>query len=88
VLNFRPQVPRPGELQECCGTGMGFNLWRLSMFKDERLRKPWFKTIAGTDGVGTQDLYFWADARKHGYRCAIDNTVLVGHYDVAADMVW
>src|SRR4030042_4534974 len=28
-LNFRPQVPIPGQLVECCGTGMGFNLWRL-----------------------------------------------------------
>ena len=88
VLNFRPQVPRVGELQECCGTGMGFNIWRLSMFKDERLRKPWFKTMASKDGVGTQDLYFWGDARKYGYRCAIDNSVQVGHYDLASDMVW
>ena len=89
ILNFRPQVPRPGELQEVCGTGMGFNLWRLSMFKDEKLRKPWFKTIASSEeGVGTQDLYFWNDARKHGYRCAIDNRVLVGHLDGQTGIVW
>lgn len=88
VLNFRPQVPRPGELQECCGTGMGFNLWRLSMFKDEKLRKPWFRTQADASGVGTQDLYAWADFRKYGYRCAIDNRILVGHYDVANDISW
>lgn len=88
VLNFRPQPPRPGELQECCGTGMGFNLWRLSMFKDPKLRKPWFKTQAGIEGVGTQDLYAWSDFRKHGYRCAIDNRVLVGHYDAASGINW
>lgn len=88
VLNFRPQPPRIGELQEVCGTGMGFNLWRMSMFKDEKLRKPWFKTLAGTDGVGTQDLYFWGDARKHGYRCAVDNSIPVGHYDAQNDMMW
>lgn len=81
VQNFRPQPPVTGHLVECWGTGMGFNLWRLKMFKDERLRRPWFKTIAGAEGVGTQDLYFWADARKYGYRCAIDCDVLVGHYD-------
>ena len=82
-LNFRPQVPRPGELVECCGTSMGFNLWRMSMFKDERLRRPWFKTLNGSEGqgIGTQDLYFWGDARKYGYRCAVDCGVLVGHYD-------
>ncbi len=83
VLNFRPQAPDlNGGLVECCGTGMGFNLWRLSMFKDERLRRPWFKTVAGAEGVGTQDLYFWGDARKYGYRCAIDCSVKVGHYDL------
>lgn len=89
VLNFRPQPPDPnGGLVECCGTGMGFNLWRLPMFKDERLRRPWFKTLAGAEGVGTQDLYFWGDARKYGYRCAIDCSVKVGHYDMAADICW
>jgi len=78
VLNFRPMPPDPnGGLMECCGTGMGFNLWRLAMFKDERLRKPWFETKDGC----TQDLYFWSDARKHGYRCAIDCSVKVGHLD-------
>ena len=88
VINFRPQVPKAGELIECCGTGMGFNLWRLSMFKDEKLRKPWFKTVAGSEGVGTQDLYAWGDFRKYGYRCAVDCGVLVGHYDQANDRVW
>lgn len=94
VLNFRPQLPDPnGGLVECCGTGMGFNVFRLDMFKDEKLRKPWFKTNT-ENGVGTQDLYFWADARKHGYRCAIDCSVKVGHYDLEGkrggipDMVW
>jgi len=93
VLNFRPQVPQHETLQECCGTGMGFNLWRLSMFKDARLRKPWFKTIAGKEGCGTQDLHFWSDARKYGYRCAIDTRIRVGHYDLEGrfgppDFVW
>lgn len=92
-LNFRPQVPLPHRVQECCGTGMGFNLWRLSMFKDPRLRRPWFKTLAGSEGVGTQDLYAWGDFRKYGYRCAIDTDVLVGHHDFDGkfgppDTVW
>ena len=82
VINFRPQLPDPnGGLVECCGTGMGFNMWRLAMFKDPKLRKPWFKTQT-KDGCATQDLYFWADARKHGYRCAVDCSVKVGHYDL------
>lgn len=93
VMNFRPQLPdTAGGLVECCGTGMGFNLWRLSMFKDPKLRRPWFKTEKH-EGMATQDLYFWMDARKHGYRCAIDCSVKVGHYDLRgdfgpSDMMW
>lgn len=88
VVNFRPQPPDPnGGLVECCGTGMGFNLWRLSLFKDEKLRRPWFKTqVHG--GVSTQDLYAWGDFRKYGYRCAIDCSVKVGHYDHQNDIMW
>lgn len=88
VMNFRPQPPVAGQLVECCGTGMGFNLWRLAMFKDERIERPWFKTVAGREGVGTQDLQFWAKARKFGYRCAVDCSVLVGHLDPQTDTVW
>ena len=89
ALNFRPQPPDPnGGLVECNGTGMGFNLWRLQMFKDPKLRKPWFKTLAGAEGVGTQDLYAWSDLKKHGYRCAIDCSVKVGHYDSSTDICW
>lgn len=88
ILNFRPQLPDPnGGLVECCGTGMGFNLWRMKMFKDKKLRRPWFVTQK-KDGVATQDLYAWSDFRKHGYRCAIDCSVKVGHYSAETDIVW
>jgi hypothetical protein len=85
IVNYRPQAPDVnGGLVECYGTGMGFNLWRLGMFKDARIKKPWFRTLNGKDGlgVGTQDLTFWSEARKYGYRCAIDCSVKVGHYDL------
>jgi hypothetical protein len=96
MVNYRPQPPDPkGGLVECYGTGMGFNLWRLSMFRDTRLKKPWFETYTGKDGkgVGTQDLTFWTEARKYGYRCGIDCSVKVGHYDYkgefgSPDMMW
>jgi hypothetical protein len=88
ILNFRPQLPDPnGGLVECCGTGMGFNLWRLSMFKNKKLRKPWFKTQK-EGGTATQDLYAWSDFRKHGIRCAIACDVKVGHYDSETDTVY
>ena len=89
IQNFRPQPPvlpdqwaTQGPLKECWGTGMGFNLWRISMFRDKNIKRPLFRTIAGANGVGTQDLSFWAEARKHGYRCAVACDVPVGHYDL------
>lgn len=90
VVNFRPQVPDPqGGLVECCGTGMGFNLFRIKMFKDDRLARPWFRTHGGLgEGVGTQDLTFWGDARKYGYRCAVDCSVKVGHFDAQTGIMW
>lgn len=89
-VNFKPQKPRlDGGIQECNGTGMGFTLYRMEMFKDKRLRRPWFKSAASTaEGVFTQDLYFALDARKHGHRFCVDTSVRVGHMDVASDIVW
>lgn len=85
VINFRPQPPDVnGGLIECCGIGMGMALFRLSMFKDTRLRRPWFVTQT-VNGVSTQDLYYWSDARKYGYRCAVDCSVKCGHYDYKGD---
>lgn len=86
-LNYRPQIPRENTLQECCGIGQGFALFRLQMFKDQRLQRPWFRTLASKDGVGTQDLALWSDARKFGHRCAVDTRVKVGHMD-STGFVW
>ena len=92
VVNYRPQMPVPGELVECYGTGMGFNLWRMDMFreivKNEKFPKPMFETKMGPGGIGTQDLAFWAEARKWGFRCAIDCDVLVGHFDASTGIAW
>ena len=89
VMNFRPIPPVPGEFVECCGIANGFSLFRLDMFKDERLRRPWFKTTCSlTEGCYSQDLYFFSDARKYGYRCGIDCSVLCGHIDMQTGFVW
>jgi len=88
IVNYRPVPPRlDGELLETYGLGMGFCIFRLSMFKDEKIPRPWFKTLNGKDGkgIGTQDLTFWTAARKAGYRCAVDGTVACGHYDLRGD---
>lgn len=92
-INFIPQKPLADTVQPAHGLGMGFNLFKIEMFKDERLPRPWFKTLqefspgAGTK-VYTQDLYFYEQAGKLGYKFACDTRVKVGHYDAASDVVW
>lgn len=86
LMNFRPQRPVNGELVECCGVGMGFALWRLSMFRDSRLPRPLFKTEQFPQM--SQDLAFWANARPLGYRCAVSCDVKIGHLDSATGIVW
>jgi hypothetical protein len=90
--NFIPQVPRAGEVQHCNGLGMGFNLFKLDIFKNPNIEKPWFKTVqevvSGGARAYTQDLFFFEKAAKEGYKFACDNRVKVGHYDYSTDTVW
>lgn len=91
--NFTPQIPLKDTIQPANGLGMGFNLFKMSIFRDKRLRRPWFKTEQSyIHGQGvkmyTQDLYFFEDAAKYGYRFACDTRVKVGHYDINSDIVW
>ena len=90
--NFIPQLPLLDSIHECNGLGMGFNLFRMKIFKDERLSKPWFKTEQSYfPGQGsrtyTQDLYFYEKASAY-YRFACDTRVKVGHFDAEHDIVW
>jgi hypothetical protein len=90
--NFIPQMPIPETVMPANGLGMGFNLWRLDLFKDKNLRQPWFKTLQEVNQNGasayTQDLYFFEDAGKNGYKFACDTRVKVGHYDLQNDITW
>jgi len=95
VQNFRPQTPIPGQVVECYGTGMGFALWRMSMFREldaKKIPRPWFKTLGkepDDQGVGTQDLYFHGRiGRPNGFRCAVDCDCLVGHFDSKTGLNW
>lgn len=92
-FNFIPQVPKPETVMPANGLGMGFNLFKMDIFRDERIPKPWFVTAQDyTPGQGvklyTQDLYFFENAAKAGYKFACDTRVKVGHLDPAADIVW
>jgi len=90
--NFIPQKPIPQTVMECNGLGMGFNLFKLDIFKNKELPKPWFKTVQEVTTGGakayTQDLYFYENAAKCGYKFACDTRILVGHYDIGTDIIW
>jgi hypothetical protein len=92
MVNFRPQAPKPGEVVECYGLGMGFALYRMGMFRElqeKKVPRPWFKTFSGQGGGATQDLYFWQHvARANGFRCAVACDVPVGHLDMTTGFVW
>jgi hypothetical protein len=90
-LNFVPQQPILETLQRCNGLGMGFTLFRMSLFK--KMPKPWFVTKQSYDpGKGvqcyTQDLYFFEQLARVGGKVACDTRVKVGHLDVEMDQVW
>lgn len=92
-LNFIPQMPIPETIQECNGLGMGFNLFKMDLFRDPRIPKPWFRTLqeyspsVGARGY-TQDLYFYENIHKLGYKVACDTRIKVGHFDLENDIVW
>ena len=101
-LNFIPQIPKPDSVVRCNGLGMGFTLFRVSMLKEmwekaEKDPKSGAKLLFWTRqeykaGVGaacyTQDLYFFENANKAGYKMACDTRCKVGHYDIVADETW
>lgn len=89
--DYKPQKPKIGELQPANGLGMGFNLFKLDMFRN--IPKPWFKTVEEKDEYGnttqmTQDLHFYKKAGELGYKFACDNKILVGHYESKTDIIY
>lgn len=89
--DFKPVVPVANSVQQANALGMGFNLFKLDMFK--KIPKPWFKTLQekSEEGISTehtQDIYFYKKAAKEGFKFACDTRVLVGHYDSRTDVVY
>lgn len=84
-----------GEVVLCNGSGMGFTLYKLDIFKDSRIEKPWFKTVNdhGTNekpGIRmyTQDLFCFEKLRELGYKVAIDTRVKLGHLDIKSGIIY
>lgn len=83
---------KPGDIVECNGMGMGWTLFKLDLFRDKRLKKPWFQTINDHSKKGprlyTQDLFFFEKFRKLGYRCAVDTRIKLGHLDFRSGVIY
>lgn len=83
---------KPGDIVECNGMGMGWTLFKLDIFKDKRIKKPWFKTVNEHTKKGpalyTQDLNFFEKFRKLDYRCAVDTRIRVGHLDFKSGIIY
>jgi hypothetical protein len=84
--NMVPQVPQTDTVQHCNGLGMGFNLYKIEMFK--KMPRPWFKTVQDKNACFSQDLWFYNAAAGYGFKFACDTRVKVGHLDVNTGMVW
>ena len=92
-VNFVPFMPEADTVTRCNGLGMGFTLFKMDIFKNKKLQKPFFETVQKyTPGQGvegyTQDLKFFENAGKLGYKFACDSRVKVGHYDFQNDQMW
>lgn len=92
-MGFAPFMPEADTVTRCNGLGMGFTLFKMEIFKNKKLQKPFFETVQKyTPGVGvagyTQDLKFFEEAGKLGYKFACDSRVKVGHYDFENDQMW
>lgn len=91
--NYRPQVPKVDGVGDenivaCQGTGMGFTLYRLDVFR--KLQAPWFQTTCAADNLWTQDLFLPHRAREQGVKLKIGVHcgIRVGHLDVIENVVW
>lgn len=82
--SFFPFIPEPESLTHVNAIGMGFALWRMDLFRDERIGKPFFET---TD-CETQDIIFAMKLQPLGYKLAVNSSVRVGHWDDDQRVMW
>lgn len=81
---FLSVAPYPDTIQSCLGLSTEFTLFKLSIFEDQRIQKPWF--LANHEE--RSEVYFFENIHKVGYTVACDTRVKVGHYDAKNDIVW
>lgn len=82
--NYLPILPNPETVQPCLGLSTAFTLFKLSVFNDTRIPKPWFLPT----GAENAETYFFENIHKLGYTVACDTRVKVGHHESETDIVW
>lgn len=92
---YVPQRVIPETVQPANGLGMGCNLFKTECFKKmgQQYYGKWFKTLNEYDpmtGVkcATQDLYWYGEGAKFGFKYACDNRIKVGHLDKSTNIIW
>ena len=85
-LNFIPQEPIENGLQPCYAVGMGFTLYKMEVFRNQNIKRPFFKTVNTDEEIMTQDIYFFKKIAGL-YKVACDTRVKVGHID-SEGKVW
>jgi hypothetical protein len=83
--------PENETVQPCLGVSTKYTLFKLSIFRDEKVPKPWFRIIPNHEtGKKSQipDMYFFDNIHKLGYTVAVDTRIKVGHAEINSDIVW
>lgn len=79
-------------IQPCLGVSTAFTLFKLDIFKDVKLPKPWFRTNlpyeVGKPKNGHDDQYFFENIHKLGYKVACDTRVKLGRVVPNSDVIW
>lgn len=65
-----------GDVMDVDALGLGFTVIRRRVF--EALAEPWFK-FDQVDEDATEDMIFFARAKRAGFRFAVDTAVHIGH---------
>jgi len=83
---------KAGDVVEVNGCGMGFTLMKRKIFEDRRLSQPYFKSFQQITTTvmkqSTQDLYFYENIKKLGYRICVDTNIKCGHLDVVTETIY
>ncbi len=91
-LSFQTVSSVVDGIQPCLGLTTSYTLFKLDIFRDPRVPRPWFRTPflrhPGKNPDDMLDLFFFENIQKLGYKVACDTRIKAGNYDLVNDLVW